>query len=91
MNGPYGFGLGWLKVIFVVRASIASTLSTPSYFDNCAQPPSGCMQYLAVNTRSADVTSEPSDHLRPSLSFHVIDVRSSETPPFPTVGIFVAK
>ena len=86
-NGPYGFGFAVEKVTFVVCASIASTLSTPSNLANCAQPPSGFMQYCAVNTRSAEVTGVPSDHSRPSFSFQVMDVRSSDTPPFATVGI----
>ena len=75
----------------MVRSSTASTLSTPSNFDSCAQPPSGCMQYSAVKTASAEVTGVPSDHKRPGFSFQVIVVRSSETPPFSSVGIDSAR
>jgi len=35
-------------------------------------------------------TPLPSDHSSPSLSVHVIDIRSSETPPFSIVGISTA-
>ena len=49
------------------------------------------MQYSPVNFTSADVTADPSDHLSPLFSFHVIDLRSALTPPFATVGISSAK
>ena len=49
------------------------------------------MQYSPVNTTSSAVTGVPSDHFMPGFSFQVIDVRSSATPPFSTVGISVAR
>ena len=45
------------------------------------------MQYCQVNTTSSAVSGVPSDHVTPSLSVQVIEVRSSEMPPFSTVGI----
>jgi len=42
-----------------------------------------------VKTASSAVTGEPSDHFRSGSSFQVIVVRSSEMPPFSTVGISV--
>jgi hypothetical protein len=49
------------------------------------------MQYWAVKTASSAVTGVPSDQTRPSLSTQVISVRSSETPPFSTVGMSSAR
>ena len=49
------------------------------------------MQYSPVNLTSADVTADPSDHLRPLFNFQVIDLRSALTPPLATVGISSAK
>jgi len=49
------------------------------------------VQYCQVNTASAEVTGVPSDHTRPGFSFQVIVVRSSETPPFCTVGMSSAR
>ena len=43
-----------------------------------------------MNTKSSAVTSLPSDHFNPSFSVQVMDRRSAETPPFPTVGISTA-
>ena len=40
-----------------------------------------------MNTASSAVNSDPSDHLTPFLIFHVIEVKSFETPPLATVGI----
>ena len=45
------------------------------------------MQYSYVNAKSSEVSGLPSDHMTPSLIVQVIEVRSSETPPFSTVGI----
>ena len=48
------------------------------------------MQYFQVKTASSAVIGLPSDHIRPSFSVQVIDVRSSEMPPFSTVGMLSA-
>jgi gamma-glutamylcysteine synthetase len=40
-----------------------------------------------VNAKSAEVSGVPSDHMMPSAMVQVIEVRSSDTPPFSTVGI----
>lgn len=45
------------------------------------------MQYSAVNTTSAEVSGEPSDHFSPGFSFQVMEVMSCDTPPFSSVGI----
>ena len=55
-----------------------------------------CSPYLhprsssQVKATSSAVMSLPSDHFRPSFSFHVIDTRSWEKPPFSIVGIWAA-
>ena len=70
-----------------VRSSGVSTEPMSLNFSDCAQPPSGAVQYCQVKATSAEVTGVPSDHTRPSFSFQVMVVRSSDTPPFSTVGI----
>ena len=76
-----------LNVILTVSSSIASTAVTLSKYWTCAQPPSGSVQYSQVKTTSSAVKGVPSDQVTPGFSFQVIDFRSSEMPPFSTVGI----
>ena len=64
-------------------------LATSANLLDCAQPPSGSIQYSPENTTSCAVNAEPSDHFMPGVIFQVIDIRSALTPPFATVGISV--
>ena len=45
------------------------------------------MQKSPLNTTSWAVRGLPSDQVMPSLKFHVMEVKSSATPPLATVGI----
>ncbi len=62
-------------------------LSTSAKLAACWQPDSSFIQYMPVNTTSADVKGVPSDHKMPSVSVQVMLVKSSEIPPLATVGI----
>ena len=82
--------MGAWKVILTVKSSNASTEVTSVNALVAEHPVASSVQYCHVNTTSWAVRSLPSDHFRLSLSFHVIDVRSDEMPPFSRVGISAA-
>ena len=70
-----------------VWSSSASTPVTSVKLERGLQPISSFRQYSAENTTSAAVNGVPSDHTTSCLSGQVIDMRSTATPPFSTVGI----
>ena len=70
---------------------VATTDFTPVMKSEFGSAVASSAMYLDVNTTSSAVTAVPSDHLSPSMSFHVTVVKSEETPPFATVGISFAR
>src|SRR6266851_7902181 len=87
----YGYGLGSLKVTRTVSGSLASTLTTPSTIWVVLAAVFGSATYCQVNTTSSAVNGDPSDHLMPGLSFHVMLFWSLATPPLSRVGISAAR
>src|SRR5262249_55081682 len=91
VKGVYQRAVASLKLILTV---IASGMSTEAMFSYCAvslAPFSGFMMKSKVALISADVTAEPSDHFRPSFSFHVTLFPSAATEPSAWDGIALAR
>src|SRR4051794_13116768 len=81
VNGVYQSAVASLKLILTVIGSGVSIVAMFSYCDNVEAPFSGFWMKSYVALTSAEVTAEPSDHLRPSFSFHVTLLPSAETEP----------
>ena len=83
--------MGAWKVILTVELSRASTEVMSANELLAVQPVASSVQYCQVKTTSWAVRSLPSDHLRSSLRFQVIEVRSWEMPRFWRVGMSSAR
>ena len=68
--------MGAWKVILTVALARASTDVMSANELLAVQPVASSTQYCQVNTTSWAVRSLPSDHLRSSLRFQVIEVKS---------------
>ena len=87
----YGYGVAAWKVTLTVRSSRASTDVTPEKSPLAVHPVASSVQYCHVKTTSCAVRLLPSDQARSSRSVHVMEVRSSATPPLSSVGMSAAR